>query len=520
MKFEESLNKGVPANIIVDLRVKDLLDIVTDKEKLKTIIDQNFKKYVSFLNSIGNEFGIEYLQTMSVTTDKDTLEKKIIFSINGFYNTIRLNLNVNNDLNNYKFQKEGQKVIQESYMTSINKMLKRIEFLSEITTPQELEIEFPMLFAKYKDKISYYNQIEEVSKILAQYDRKTRKKIIRAYKLPNFEYLKEEAKNFSISVFVSEYATSFAKLLKNQNKIFRYLEKNPIKLDDICDDDKDKLELYFAYCHLENAKASCKYSQEYLYYVSTYFAENKDKLESNLSIRVKDNHGMSVSKFLAIRTDGDIVTPASLYDDYCNFLVKNPNLRAIDFSHLDFTGMTLKEVDAFMQEYLKDLSANWEFLPPDDRKLESEIINRIKNTTFGTTALEQEQHQKRLLELFMAKKALYDSSDPFFRIKGKNTFDGYVGYVYPNGRVVLDKFYDNASEGILADGHAVYAMSIQEFYELSKLSKSEIIRNNLCKRYVHRGNWTERVLNNEINADTSENPSVVVRELVRKGKLK
>lgn len=64
MKFEESLNKGVPANIIVDLRVKDLLDIVTDKEKLKTIIDQNFKKYVSFLNSIGNEFGIEYLQTM------------------------------------------------------------------------------------------------------------------------------------------------------------------------------------------------------------------------------------------------------------------------------------------------------------------------------------------------------------------------------------------------------------------------------------------------------------------------
>ena len=72
----------------------------------------------------------------------------------------------------------------------------------------------------------------------------------------------------------------------------------------------------------------------------------------------------------------------------------------------------------------------------------------------------------------------------------------------------------------MADGHAVYAMSIQEFYELSKLSKSEIIRNNLCKRYVHRGNWTERVLKNEINAATSENPSVVVRELVRKGKLK
>lgn len=217
MKFEESLNKGVPTNIAVALRVKDLADIVSDKESLQAIIEKYFSKYMSFLNSLGCSSDIEYFQTLSVTTDKDTLEKKIIFSINGFYNTIRLNLNVNNDLNNYKFQKEGQKVIQESYMTSINKMLKRIEFLSEITTPQELEIEFPMLFAKYKDKISYYNQIEEVSKILAQYDHKTRKKIIRAYKLPNFEYLKEEAKNFSISVFVSEYATSFAKLLKNQN---------------------------------------------------------------------------------------------------------------------------------------------------------------------------------------------------------------------------------------------------------------------------------------------------------------
>lgn len=520
MKFEESLNKGVPTNIAVALRIKDLADIVSDKESLQAIIEKYFSKYMSFLNSLGCSSDIEYFQTLSVITDEETLEKKIIFAVNGFYNTILINLNVDNNINSYKFQKEGQKNYKEPYDSFINKIFDRIKLLSEITTPQELEKEFPMLFIKYKNKISFYNQVDKIVLELAKCDRKTRKEYKKSYNLPNIEYLKSQSQNFNIETFVSEYAATFVKLLKNKNKIFRYISKNPIEFDSICDEDKEKLELYFAYCHLEAAKLQSEYSQEYLYYVSTYFAENKDKLTSDLSIKIRSNDGLSTTDFFAIKREGDIITPSSLYDDYPSFLIKNPNLRAIDFSHLDFTGMTLKEVDAFMQEYLKDLSANWEFLPPDDRKLESEIINRIKNTTFGTTALEQEQHQKRLLELFMAKKALYDSSDPFFRIKGKNTFDGYVGYVYPNGRVVLDKFYDNASEGILADGHAVYAMSIQEFYELSKLSKSEIIRNDLCKRYFHRGNWIERVLNNEINAATSENPSVVVRELVRKGKLK
>ena len=75
---------------------------------------------------------------------------------------------------------------------------------------------------------------------------------------------------------------------------------------------------------------------------------------------------------------------------------------------------------------------------------------------------------------------------------GKNTFAGYIGYIYANGRVILDRFYDKQNDSNLALGHAVYAMNMQEFYELSKLSKTEIIRNNLCRRYVHRGNWKKR----------------------------
>ena len=114
----------------------------------------------------------------------------------------------------------------------------------------------------------------------------------------------------------------------------------------------------------------------------------------------------------------------------------------------------------------------------------------------------------------MEKKKLYDATNPVFRIMGKNTFNGYIGYVYPNGRVVLDKFYDKQTDSMLADGHAVYAMNIEEFYELSKLSKSELIKSKLCKRYIHKGDWIKKVLENEIELKTAISPTVKVRNLM------
>ena len=69
---------------------------------------------------------------------------------------------------------------------------------------------------------------------------------------------------------------------------------------------------------------------------------------------------------------------------------------------------------------------------------------------------------------------------------------------------------------MLAEGHAVYAMNIEEFYELSKLSKSELIKSKLCKRYTHKGDWTKKVLKNEIELKTAISPTVKVRNLVKK----
>ena len=112
----------------------------------------------------------------------------------------------------------------------------------------------------------------------------------------------------------------------------------------------------------------------------------------------------------------------------------------------------------------------------------------------------------------MEKKEFYASTDPFFRIKGKNTFDGYIGFIYTNGKVVLDKYYENSKVGQVADGKAIYVMDIEDFYILSNYPKSILMKNPGIKRIYHTSGWQDKV-QKEI---TSEGQGIKTAEEVKK----
>lgn len=396
----------------------------------------------------------------------------------------------------------------------------QIEKLKHVKTKEELREQFPFLYRKYKEQVKLTKDLRQLSSHFNSLPK--HKKAIFIKQVPGFKFQKylNQAPTINVPNFVDSYSKSFTDLIENADKVLDYIYSHPVDFSKLTDVDKDKVELYLAGQFLDMAEeVSDDYKQDYLYYISSYFAEHKDLLDSDLSVIVGRVDMFKNKELLLKLGDGYVLTPRALYDRYCQLLVDNPNLRAIDFSHLNFSGMNADEVKNFMTEYLKDLSASWEFLPPDDKRYEEEVIKKNKNSGESMSEEERQKHQERLLEVFMEKKELYDSSDPFFRVKGKGTFDGYIGFVYSNGRVVLDKFYDDADSGKLADGHAVYAMEIQEFYELSRLSKSEIIRNKLCNRYIHKGNWMNRVMKKEIMAETGVNPSVEVKTLIKKGDI-
>ena len=71
------------------------------------------------------------------------------------------------------------------------------------------------------------------------------------------------------------------------------------------------------------------------------------------------------------------------------------------------------------------------------------------------------------------------------KIYGVSKFDGYVAYVYPNGEILLERFFADYAECIPATGEAVYNLNIYNFEEMSKYSKLELIRNKSAKRILH-----------------------------------
>ena len=519
------LNKGVPVSARIDIRNADFVNMVTNKEKVTSIINANFRKFMDFIGTLGPSADINYFLTLSTIIDSQTLERKIIFSPSGYFSTLILTLNLNGILDGKKETEQlafDQNVSMNKYRESLE---NRIKELRNVKNLNELKRKFPILFQKYQERLKEYQQYNSLTVKLNSLSRKDKREFINFYNkeqrktIPGFNLQERlnSAMRFNIDIFVEECADGLTTLINNYGNIMHYINTHPIDFRKMNESDMNRLELYFVYRYLEMAEmVDVEDKQDYLYYVSNFFFEHKDLINSNLSIIVGNTDDMNI-KYGNKHQFERIITPASLYERYRKLLVDNPNLRAIDFSHFDFKGMNVNEVENFMAEYLKDLSAQWEFLLPDNRSYEEEIVNKIKKSCKDVSEEERALHQARLLEIFMEKKKLYDSSDPFFRVKGKGTFDGYMGFIYPNGRVVLDKFYNDADNTKLADGDAIYAMDISEFYELSKLSKKEIIRNKLCKRYIHKGDWASRVFKNEIQATTVNNPVVEVRNLIRGG---
>ena len=310
----------------------------------------------------------------------------------------------------------------------------------------------------------------------------------------DYETMKDKIDNATINYNYKTFLSEFIHILNNLNGLSQILvtpslQKGNIVYSDIDieinEEDSEKLGIYITYIYQEMLKSmKAEYQQEYLYYISEYYFENRELIEQN-----KKLYSPYFDKIIRLK---------DMYEDYKKILVNNPKLRLVDFNHDDFAGMNLSEVDEFMYEYFKSLNANWEFFK--DTKIDEDTILKIKSYYGDSTIFPEHEELKEILNKFIEKKEFFDRTDPYYRISGKNTFDGYIGYIYSNGTVVLEKFFENSVTGKVAKNQAIYIMSIQNFHTLTQLSKNEIISQKLCKRFIHKGNWQEKIIT-EINED-------------------
>lgn len=153
-------------------------------------------------------------------------------------------------------------------------------------------------------------------------------------------------------------------------------------------------------------------------------------------------------------------------------LERHPEAKAISLPQLDGDSFHKYKDISLMEKitrlYSEETKVNWEFLP------EGEGIKRGKNSGEHKNNVPKDKSDL-VNEVNMRIDILEKSGFIGRPVKGLNTFSGYYAFIYPNGKVILEKFWENEETMNPATKAATYVMTIDNFVEMSKLSRINLI---------------------------------------------
>ena len=122
---------------------------------------------------------------------------------------------------------------------------------------------------------------------------------------------------------------------------------------------------------------------------------------------------------------------------------------------------------------------------------DSKSIKSVNRKIARRIALSSEEIE-RLKSIGEERNDFYDNTNYSARANGLDKNLGYTAYIYPNGKVILDKEYDEKRTST-AIGNAIYVLTAINFEALSKLDKANLRKHPDVQRIVHSANWQERV---------------------------
>lgn len=497
------INKGIPVNASMLLYPQDILNLCDDKKQAEDAIKDSVRVVLEYFKDKKVECPeLSFFQVFRIVQGLDSIVKRLCYSEDSIILTLAYNLNIN-DVALDKLSQDKERLVD-----GINELRK-------ISAEKKFQRCFPALYKAYDDEVQCKRLAQSYRHTLDGYSATWKEKKIAKEALIRAFGTEEAVENFlkkadvllSPRIFANKCADLFEFVVKNTDELVDFFYEHPIDLALSSEKEKKKFELYVASKYLEYVSlVPDKDKQDYLYYVSNYFLELGSDLDEDISIDVFKLNGEKK----------ETITQKSLLERYKKILISNPNLKIVRLNSVDFSTMSPTEVEQFMKGYLEELSANWEMIPKGS--LDEAFSKMVKVGTSNMNEEDRRIQQEKLASLYLDKKSLYESSDPYSILRGINTFDGYFAYVYPNGKVILDKYFENVSKGRLARDSAIYVMDFGDFYELSHLSKKELIGHEKCFRIIHAGNWQQRV-RDVIGSNGKTDVSKCYKKLVDDGKV-
>ena len=190
---------------------------------------------------------------------------------------------------------------------------------------------------------------------------------------------------------------------------------------------------------------------------------------------------------------------------YEELFKRHPEIKSFELPTLDnpddYKDIAL--IEKLKSIYSGEAKLNWEFLPAGEKIKQKD--NKIKQD--NNEEKDKKNNKEDIIEeINMRIQILENSGYIGTPIKGLNTFSGYYAFIYPNGKVILEKFWNNEDNLTPAVYNATYVMNIDNFIEMSKIPKVDLIEYMKTlpeigvKRIFHTSinNW-QRNLYQEIN---------------------
>ncbi len=293
-----------------------------------------------------------------------------------------------------------------------------------------------------------------------------------------------------------------------------------------------------------SALDSCEVTEQRTQLVDNAIIYVKQYLDAVEKMR-QQNPNYNASMLMEDATTGKVkkITIKDIEEEFHAILARHPEFSFIKASVQDITtllktqGLGESEIASFdtslrgNQEMIlelleklrkdKDLIAEWTILP----KGKATEGSKEGISPHFSTALPENEKVRRMI----IGREYLENSPYLYRLSGMNKFEGYIAYIYANGSVIFEKYYENIKTKKVASSSATYVMDIYNFLEMSRLSKTEIIQllhqdaTAKVKRIFHREDmdiWMSDVERSIRGNDYSQEVKDYITTLLTKEEIK
>lgn len=448
-------------------------------------------------------------------------------------------------INNFRRNVIDKKLWDDFYNETYNEPLKKI-FQTErvldlqvgmISKPNENNVGRCLKYNKvdfFVELTSFINQGIDNYKLTEEEKNERIKKLLSNIKLSNEELNYAYSESLGIRVkrykdiiengFNSEYfetamldyepykkRISFDDYIKNNCEISSKFQVGMLKLGDFFDRNVDFNRLY----QLFNPDTFCLLFAKIIYEFNLKIEKEYNKLDNSYAYLcyykmmidelVKEDKKYNPKiKYELDNGKRVLYSRWNFTNELQELLGRHPEAGSFKLPSLDNNIDKYKDI-SLMQKisllYQSDVKVNWEFLKTGEKIIKGPV------TKSNTSINENKKNKEDLINEINMRISILENSGFIGRpIQGLDKFNGFYAFIYPNGKVILEKFWENIDNITPARGTATYVMNIDNFIEMSKVARIDLVSyikdNPNCgiKRIFHTSinNW-QRNLFNEIN---------------------